>query len=216
MAYPQAPWALKGYAFLTLHLIDLAKASSFIPAELAIVPSIYGKTLGGIYLSQYTHGSDLIYSELIVVAGLIRRNGVVGSWISHIYVDNPDAMAGGRDLWGLPKQMAEFHWESGEMGQVTVRQEGQILCSLRSSGRLSLVRQRFSFPSFSLHDRTFLQFSSTAQANLAILRAKLDVPDTSPFGALIRSTPLLVMGADSLDLRVDTPIVIGSRVVGTV
>jgi hypothetical protein len=209
MGYPQAPWTLKGYAFLSLHLIDIAKASPFIPVELAIIPSLPGKTLGGVYLSQYTNGSDLTYNELIVVAGLVNWQGTIGSWVSHIYVDNSDSVAGGREIWGLPKEMATFRWESGESGSVTVRQGDQLLCTLRSTGRLSLLRQRFSFPSFSRQNGSFLQFISTAQANFGLVKASLDIPQSSPFGGLIDSSPLMSVSADSLDLKVDAPRIVG-------
>lgn len=205
MGYPQAPWTLKGYAFLTLHLIDIAKASPFIPAELAIVQSVPGKTLGGIYFSQYTDGSALLYNELIVVAGLVRWNNQIGSWISHIYVDNPDSVAGGREIWGLPKEMAEFHWESGEQGQVSAWQQGQLLCSLKTSWRFSLWRQQFAFPSYSQKADRFLRFSGAAQANFGLIGAKLDVPNSSPFARLIDSPPWAAVSADSLDLTVSSP-----------
>jgi acetoacetate decarboxylase len=209
MEYPQAPWTLKGYAFLSLHLIDIAKASPFIPVELAIVSTIPGKTVGGVYLSQYTNGSDLTYSELIVVAGLVRWRGTIGAWVSHIYVDNLDSVAGGREIWGLPKEMAEFRWESGESGKVTVRQGDQLLCAWRSTGRLSLLRQRFSFPSFSQQNGSFLLFNSTAQANFGLTRVNLDIPQSSPFGRLIDSPPIATVSADSLDLKVDAPKIMG-------
>jgi acetoacetate decarboxylase len=53
----------------------------------------------------------LEYSELIVIAGLVRYSGQIGGWVSHIYVDNADSVAGGRNIWGLPKELAEFIWE---------------------------------------------------------------------------------------------------------
>ncbi|WP_446877698.1 acetoacetate decarboxylase family protein [Phormidesmis sp. 146-33] len=208
MGYPQAPWTLKGYAFLSLHLVEIAKASPFIPVELAIVPSLPGKTLGGVYLSQYTKG-DLTYNELIVVAGLVSWQGTIGAWVSHIYVDNPDSVAGGREIWGLPKEMAEFRWESGESGSVTVRQGDQLLCAMRSTGRFSLLRQRFSFPGFSQQDGRFLVFNSTAQANFGLVGVNLDIPQSSPFGRLINSPPVMAVSADSLDLKVDAPKIVG-------
>ncbi|KAM3098283.1 acetoacetate decarboxylase family protein [Phormidesmis sp. 146-35] len=208
MGYPQAPWTLKGYAFLSLHLVEIAKASPFIPVELAIVPSLPGKTLGGVYLSQYTNG-DLTYNELIVVAGLVSWQGTIGAWVSHIYVDNPDSVAGGREIWGLPKEMAEFRWESGESGRVTVRQGDQLLCAMRSTGRFSLLRQRFSFPGFSQQDGSFLVFNSTAQANFGLVGVNLDIPQSSPFGRLINSPPVMAVSADSLDLKVDAPKIVG-------
>lgn len=216
MGYPPAPWMLKGYAFGTLHLIEIAKVSPFIPIELAIVQTVPGKTLGGIYLSQYTDGSALLYNELIVVAGLVRREQQIGAWISHIYVDNSDSVAGGREVWGLPKEMAEFRWEPGEPGQVTVQQSDRVLCAFRAGWRFSLWRQRVAFPSFSQREGNFLLFNSAAQANFGIVGARLDVPTSSPFSSLIASPPIVAVSADSLELTVDAPKMLGREDLTTV
>ena len=132
MNYPQPPWNLKGFAIQTLNLLDVERSRYFIPAELEIVSVLPGKTLGGIYLSAYGEGSLLQYNELIVVAGLTRYQNKVGSWISHIYVDNETSVAGGREIWQLPKEMADFSWEfdSDKKGKVTVRQNESLLCQL--------------------------------------------------------------------------------------
>lgn len=206
MSYPQAPWTLKGFAFQTLHLVDIAIASPFIPPGLAIVSAAPGKTLGGVYLSQYGAGSSLDYNELIVVAGVVKRGSTIGAWVSHIYVDNPDSVAGGREIWGMPKELATFDWQAGAR-QVIVHQENQVLCSLSSSWRVSLLRQAIAFPVYSVLNANFLLFGATASANFGLIGAKLEIPDTSPFGRLIDTPPLSAFSADSLELRVDAPIV---------
>ena len=207
MSYPQAPWTLKGFAFQTLHLIDIAKASPFIPPALAIVSAAPGRTLGGVYLSQYGAGSSLEYNELIVVAGVVKRGQTIGAWVSHIYVDNPDSVAGGREIWGMPKELATFDWQAGAQ-RVVVQQENQVLCSLSSSWRVSLLRQAIAFPTYSLLDSNFLRFDATASANFGWIGAKLEVPDASPFGRLIDTMPISAFSADSLELRVDAPRVV--------
>jgi acetoacetate decarboxylase len=129
MTYPQAPWMLYGYAIQTVHLIDIEKARPLIPKELEIVSIWPGKTLGGVYISSYKSGSVLEYSELIVIPAVVSNSGKIGGWVSHIYVDNSDSVAGGREIWGLPKELAEFSWVKGEQSNVTV-----ISCPLASRG----------------------------------------------------------------------------------
>ncbi|PSB19026.1 acetoacetate decarboxylase [Phormidesmis priestleyi ULC007] len=207
MSYPQAPWTLKGFAFQTLHLIDIAKASPFIPPELAIVSAAPDKTLGGVYFSQYGTGSSLEYNELIVVAGVVRREQTIGAWVSHIYVDNPDSVAGGREIWGMPKELATFDWQAGAQ-RVVVQQDDRVLCSLSSSWRVSLVRQAIAFPVYSLLNSNFLRFNATASANFGWIGAKLEVPEVSPFASVIDTMPISAFSADSLELRVDGPRVV--------
>jgi acetoacetate decarboxylase len=110
MPYPPPPWHLYGQALQSIHLVDLARAKEFVPIDLEIVSVLPGKTLGSLYLSVYDANSTLEYHELIVVAALVRYQGKIGSWVSHIYVDNLDSVAGGREVWGLPKEMADFTW----------------------------------------------------------------------------------------------------------
>ena len=146
MPYPPAPWTLQGYALQTLQLIDIERVRPLIPPEFDIVSVLPGKTLGGVYLSSYGSGSVLEYSELIVNAAIVHYSGKSGGWVSHLYVDSADSVAGGREIWGLPKELAEFTWEkgsrtvSGYENSVIVRHGEQTLC------RLSYNQQNFGLP----------------------------------------------------------------------
>jgi acetoacetate decarboxylase len=106
MAYPSAPWTLRGFAFQTVQPLDIDRVRPSVPSDLEIVSIFPGKTLGGIYVSSYGSTSTLQYSELIVVSALVRQGARLGAWISHIYVDNPDSVAGGRDIWSLASRTA--------------------------------------------------------------------------------------------------------------
>ena len=53
-------------------------------------------------LANYT-GGTLAYHELIVFSHATTR----GMVISHIYVDAEQSMHGGREIWGLPKELAD-------------------------------------------------------------------------------------------------------------
>lgn len=184
MTYPSPPWTLKGFALQTLQLVDRAQARPFVPPGLEIVSVLPGKTLGGLYLSYYGEGSDLTYSELIVIPALTRYRMKLGFWVSHIYVDNPDSMAGGRAIWGMPKEMAQFAWEEGEPAQVTVRQGGRVLCSLQGGRQRRLWRQSLSNPVFSMLNGDLLQFMGAFKARFGLSKGRVDVPSDSPFSAL--------------------------------
>lgn len=170
MTYPPAPWHLKGYAVQTLNLLDMKTSRPFIPPELEIVSILPGKTLGGVYLSVYESGSLLQYNELIVVAGLVRYQDRIGSWISHIYVDSEESVAGGRNIWGLPKEMAEFTWEDE---QIVVKQSDSLLCRLYyKSSWLNLStwwQQKFSADGYSGLKSDLLRFTSRFKAKIALL-----------------------------------------------
>ncbi len=184
MAYPPAPWTLMGHALQTLQLVDTKRARPFVPSELKIVSVLPGKTLGGVFLASYGPGSVLEYNELIVAAALTRNAGRSGFWISHIYVDDVDSVAGGREIWGLPKDLAQFIWELGEQGQALVRHEDRLLCLLRYGHERALWRQRLMMPSFSIRGSDLLFSKGAINARLSVARGRLEVPAESPFATL--------------------------------
>ncbi|MUL35182.1 acetoacetate decarboxylase family protein [Gloeocapsopsis dulcis] len=206
--YPQAPWTLQGSAVATLHLIDIERVRSLIPQELDIISVFPGKTVGGVYLSNYSTGSVLQYSELIVVAAAVTHSEI-GGWVSHIYVDNPDSVAGGREIWGLPKELAEFTWEKNS---VSVRQSDCTLCTLNYNSLFSIGwKPRLGASSFSSKNSELLSFACGVEAQFGLANAQLTVPTTSPFTDLIIGQPWLAISATQMHLTVDAPQVLTKK-----
>jgi acetoacetate decarboxylase len=184
MTYPSAPWTLNGFAVQTLQLVDTVQARSFVPSDLEIVSVLPGKTLGVVYVASYQPGSVLSYNELIVVPALTRSGKNLGFWISHIYVDHPDSMAGGREIWGLPKELAQFTWDLGEQSQVLVRQADRELCTLHYGRQRRLWRQPLFLPVLSRLGGDLLSFKGTFSAQVGLGKGRVDIPSESPFAAL--------------------------------
>ena len=183
MAYPPAPWKATGFVVQSLKLIDIERARRFVPSELKIVPVLPGKTLGAVYVAEYTAGSALEYSELIIAPALTRRGSKFRFWISHIYVDNADSMAGGREIWGLPKEMADFKW-SADRREIDIQQDGQRLCRLRSGEPRWLLPIPVLLPTFSILGSNLLGFTASIWGQMALAGNELDVPGESPFAGL--------------------------------
>lgn len=206
MTYPQPPWALQGHTLVTLQLVDVAQARSLVPPELEIVSVWPGKTVGGVYIASYGLGSVLEYNELIVVAALTRCAGKFGTWISHIYVDNPNSVAGGREIWGLPKELAQFTWEQGP--RVRVHQGGQLLCGLNLEWQFPGWQQQLTGHSFSVLNTDLLYFKAQGELHFSLGGTKLQVPAESPFSKLGLNQPWLGFYCDHLLLNVDAPEVV--------
>lgn len=209
MPYPQAPWTLQGYAIQTLQPLDIDLVRPLIPSELEIISVWPGKTLGGVYLSHYGSGSVLEYSELIIIAAFVTHKGKFGGWVSHIYVDNPDSVAGGREIWGLPKELAEFTWDNGS--RVTVRQGNKLLCSLNYTQQSFGWRQWLGASGFSTLGSDLLIFPAQLDSRLSLISSKLEVPAESPFASLAIGQPWLTVRADQMILKVAAPEVVGQR-----
>lgn len=208
MPYPSPPWTLHGFAYQTLHLVPCDRLRPLLPPEFDIISILPNLTLGGVYLASYNSGSVLQYNELIVAAGLVRRAGDWGAWISHIYVDNLDSVAGGRQIWGLPKEMADFTWESGT-GNATVHQGNRHLCTLRTSWHSPSIRPPVTGSVFSTLGQEILWFDATATANWAVAGVQLTIPPESSFANLNLGQPWMAIAAASLELTVNEPKIVG-------
>jgi hypothetical protein len=174
-----------------------------------IVSVFPGKTLGGVYLSTYKAGSILQYNELIVMGALVRYGRKLGAWISHIYVDNPDSVAGGREIWGLPKQLAEFSGVVGEAFDITVQQGERVLCHLAWNKPFSLWQQAIAGSSFGILKTSLLLFQANAKFRPGLTSSRLQVPEGSPFRSLELGRPWLTITTDSLQLVVHSPKPVG-------
>jgi acetoacetate decarboxylase len=211
MAYPSAPWILHGFALQTVQPVDIDRARLLVPSDLDIVSVFPGKTVGGIYLSSYGTGSTFQYNELIVVSALVRYRDRLGAWISHIYVDHPDSVAGGREVWGLPKDLAEFKWQPGKPHCVSVWQGGgsHLLCRLNTSWQLPEVSLPFALGSFTKLNANLLWFSAKGNLRLSAIGATMEVPTDSPFSSLGLDQPWLSFYGNDLNLTVSAPEAIG-------
>ncbi len=213
MTYPPAPWHLQGNAIQTLNLVDIDRVRQFIPAELEIVTILPGKTLGSVYISEYRSGSVLTYNELIVAPALVRNRGKVGGWISHIYVDNLDSVAGGREIWGLPKEMAEFtHTDDC----ITVTQQGLTLCNLSIRSNLFSrwkLSSKITGYCFGNLNSELLYFANIFQATINLTNGKLDISDRSPFSSFNLATPFLTLDLQALKLVAGVPEHTGSQII---
>lgn len=204
-SYPPAPWTLQGFAVATLHLLDIDRVRSLIPPMLDLVSVFPGKTLGGVYLSNYSTSSVLEYNELIVAVA-VSHAGQIGSWITHIYVDHPDSVAGGREIWGLPKELAAFTWGKNS---VNVRQDQRTLCNLNYNALFSIGwKPRLGASSFSTIDSELMSFPAEVEASFGLVNAQIEIPATSPFAPLALNQPWLSVQAQQMRLQVGAPKVV--------
>ncbi|WP_051717005.1 acetoacetate decarboxylase family protein [Streptomyces megasporus] len=100
-SHPPAPWRFRGELWAGIFPVPHRPP---VPSDL--------RSLGGrhlvVGLVRYREGT-LRYDEL-AVGPLVRRGHRVGLLIDRIWVDDPTSVRGGRDIWGLPKELAEFDW----------------------------------------------------------------------------------------------------------
>lgn len=203
--YPEPPWRLKGCAFLRLQMLPVELVRPWVPPALKIVSVLPGRTVGALYLASYEAGSSLRYHELIVAPAAVRHGALLGGWISHIYVDSHASVAGGREIWALPKQIAQFQWEAdAQGGQVTVTQGAQVLCSLRATAPGPGVRAPIYAPVLSSINDRLIKFRGTGSTRLSIGHGEIDIPRSSALAPFeFASGRQLLLNA--LDLKMSAP-----------
>jgi acetoacetate decarboxylase len=116
--YPPPPWQLQGQAHFHVLLVRAghlpATPDGFAPLVLG------GRGLVVVGWVDYRGGSILRYRELLAaVAG--RWSGGLTATVTHMWVDSPASRAGGRELWGYPKELAEFALAIDPSGRASAR-----------------------------------------------------------------------------------------------
>jgi hypothetical protein len=174
MAHPPPPWHLFG--------------------ELIVVPALVApRALGGVMLANYTSGT-LVYRELIVFSHATARGMVV----SHIYVDDPQSLSGGHEIWGLPKELATFEFTRTRF---TAAQDDRALLDARIRRRPGKVPMVIPAPIVSGAGATL----GRARIKAAPALVTLDVPPSSPFASLGMSGTRLALAGDDLSLTMPAP-----------
>lgn len=107
ISYPPAPWHMHGSLWLSV--FRLAEA----------VDERHPAGVYGAALVSYEEPSPLTYGELLVARSTRNAAGKGAVTITDIWVDSPASMAGGRELWAIPKQLCDFDLESSFRGPVT-------------------------------------------------------------------------------------------------
>jgi hypothetical protein len=194
---------LRGDAFQTMSFVDGARARAAVPGELDFV-----WRAGGIYYGSYRAGSSLQYNELIVVQGLVRKGGRFGFWISQIYVDDEAALAGGHEIWDLPKQLARFEVATDAAQRTTeVRVTGAsgALCRLRVQRNRWALPQTVTWPMIAGARRAFSPFRMAIDARLALCRVDVDIPQESPLAQLGLEKPFAALGYERALITANAP-----------
>lgn len=169
MNYPPEPWYLGGSLLVSLFRVPTAD----LPAEFAAGPKplrLGRSTIVGTAFARYLPGGVLSYDELLVSTPTLE-GGRARVTIPQIWVDSPASQAGGRELWGIPKQLAVFERSAthASMNSTEVQfdgsagrgllpgmrqlplpilqpvEGGSILSHNRVIGRIRSLRARWSF-----------------------------------------------------------------------
>ncbi|MEU0883092.1 acetoacetate decarboxylase family protein [Lentzea sp. NPDC005914] len=163
MQYPAEPWHMRGSLVISVFRVPrkLVPHAS-LPAGARMI-TVAGNAFVAVAFVSYEPGSVLTYEELLV-ATPVRDQGRTAVSVPQIWVDSEASRQGGREMWGIPKQLARFgrgssiagvavsggvslpgEWTTA--GWTAQRLDGRdVRTRMRMSGRFRLVRAAWLFP----------------------------------------------------------------------
>lgn len=104
--YPPEPWDLHGHAYIGVWLVP----RKHLPAPHSSATraiTIFGRGVVSAAYFVYEQPSPLTYDEVMSTV-LVREGWRLRVSITHIWVNSPASRDGGRDLWAIPKELADF------------------------------------------------------------------------------------------------------------
>lgn len=121
MRFPAPPWAFPQARVLyqpTFVRADDAHAAMPGPSSGLTLLSLFGWTLGGVFIVEWTESPIGSYREVAVLSSLVWNDGRLGAWASNIFVTTPDAVDAGRDVFGLSTRLGSISTDLGpEQGE---------------------------------------------------------------------------------------------------
>ena len=114
-AYPPAPWSFSNARVMYQPtLVRTSAARAVTPRDGLTLLSLFGYTLGGVFVVDWTDSPVGPYREVAVLSGLVARGLSIGAWASHIVVTTPESVGGGRAVFGLPTVLGSVEFKAGE------------------------------------------------------------------------------------------------------
>ena len=107
VSYPATPWAMVGQLWLSIFKLK-------DPVDDLRPAGIYGAAF-----VSYEPGSPLTYSELLVARLADTDSHGRRVSITDIWVDSPASVAGGRELWAIPKGLCDFELDTRRRGPIS-------------------------------------------------------------------------------------------------
>lgn len=149
--------------------------------------SVAGNVFVAVAFVSYEPGGVLSYDELLVGTPVWDRGSLAVS-IPQIWVDSEVSREGGRELWGIPKEMARFGQGSSIAGVSVTR-------GLALPGTWKVAG-----PTAQRLDGRDVRAKAAVSGRVRLVSTGWLVPADGPLGYLTGRTPLLSVALDDMRL----------------
>src|SRR5215475_391208 len=186
--YPPAPWTVRA----EMHGAMLKMPPGSIPADVLPAGIDVLRRDGSAVLSavwwDYRQGGTLVYREFLVAT--LSRDPRVGT-ILQIWVDSEQSMVAGRELWYIPKELAEFSFDHGTGFSAAMRVGGREVVSYRFTPRWTVPgRWPAKVVTVQEQDGTVRRTTGSYRCRFQTGRGELVIPADSEVAFLRRGRPV--------------------------
>ncbi len=202
--FPPEPWQLGGSMLATVWRVDADEVRTRVAPHLpaGVRPVTAGRH--GLLLTafvRYEPGSVLSYDELLV-AVVARHGRRPVTTIPQIWVDSPASVAGGRELWGIPKHLAGFRQSWGNRITAEATIDDRVAATVDATqGRRLPGWRRVPLPNAHRLDgrETFAEVQALGRLHLA--SASWSFADDGPLAWIGRGRPVLSLALREMAIR---------------
>ncbi|WNG46005.1 hypothetical protein F0U60_19225 [Archangium minus] len=207
-SYPPTPWPLVGQMYSSIWLVPADRCSfAVVHPELSPI-KVAGHVVVMMGFVDYQQGSMMTYRELFANVMVRHTSGLSGSKVDQIWVDEPRSLRGGRELWGIPKQLARLELNhqapGGGFSGKAWDEKGTLLLEARYSSGLGLPRRmKVSVPTVQPLRGQVTTTDASVDCELRLVKATCNVPADSPLAALGVANRRPLMSIWMKDLRTE-------------
>ncbi|MCY0949105.1 acetoacetate decarboxylase family protein [Streptomyces sp. H27-S2] len=201
--YPPEPWHLAGQMYLSLWPVPRRALPPLPPGVRPL--TLAGRALMGAAWVLYENDSVLRYNE--VLSAVLVRDGLRPRvTITDIWVDSPPSMAGGRELWGIPKELAAFDVSRDKGFDASARTGSTALCTASFRPLTSLPgRWPVAYRVTQLLDGHLKTSPVRSRSTVGLARATWQIPPGSPLRLPADRPPLLSLTLHDFTLSFGSP-----------
>jgi hypothetical protein len=203
-----APWKLTGSGYILLYRFTKAfVAEHGFLADFQKEKFVSG--WGAVMLVDYQTSPVGPYHELLFIPGLFSFNKKKVFSISKIYVSTQSSVINGIENWGIPKELADFHWRKKQISDhIAISKDGV------SFFEADFIKKRICFPiSTTILPLTIVQahknrlmLTKPKSSGMAYLAKLQNIKVNSDFFPdLTKVKPLLVLRVENFKMEFPVP-----------